>query len=87
MKRTGAETNQVNPYLRKLVLEAVENQLRDNDPPETAVTLERLMAKGCSREDAKVKIAAVLVEHMYTTLHDQIPFDGAAYIRDLRKIR
>ena len=34
------------------ILEAVENQLRDDNPPETALTLARLTTSGESRENA-----------------------------------
>ena len=37
-----------NPRLRVAFLAVVENQLRDNDPPETRQTLERLQAEGYS---------------------------------------
>ena len=43
---------EVNPRLRAQFLDIVENQLRDNDPPETLETLERLMLEGISEEDA-----------------------------------
>lgn len=86
MKRTGAETMQTSPYLKQAVLEAVKNQLRDGNPPETAETLAHLMEAGCTKVQAMEKIAVVLVEHIYTTLQAQKPFDGAAYIRDLKNI-
>jgi len=41
-----------NPHLRRAILEVVENQLRDNTPPETRATLDRLIAEGCSRKEA-----------------------------------
>lgn len=80
------DISQTNPYLKGAVLEAVENQLRDRTPPEAAEALERLKAGGYSENRAKERIAAVLVEHMYTVLRDQIPFDNASYVRDLKKI-
>lgn len=88
MKRNGngTEAMEANSYLKQTVLEAVENQIRDNTPPEAAETLSRLMEAGYSRDRAKEKIAVVLVEHIYTAMRDQKPFDGDAYIRDLKKI-
>jgi len=46
MKTTGQQRD--NPYLKEAFLEVVENQLRDNDPPETKETLTRLIAAGHS---------------------------------------
>ena len=34
------------PELRRILLEIVDNQLRDATPPETRVTLNRLIAEG-----------------------------------------
>jgi hypothetical protein len=42
--RAGEPTT--NPYLKETILEVVENQLRENNPPETQQTLMRLLAAG-----------------------------------------
>ena len=48
---------------KALIIEVVDNQIRDNDPPEARQTLDRLMVEGISRDDAKIYIAqAVCVE-------------------------
>ena len=52
------ETNRV---LQRTILEIVENQLRDGDPPETSQTLERLVAEGHSYEKAKKRMGTVVV--------------------------
>ena len=39
-----------NPELGKVILEVVENQIRENDPPETRRTIERLVAEGYGEE-------------------------------------
>jgi hypothetical protein len=35
-----------NPYLKRYLLEAVDNQLRDNTPPVAKETFERLRSEG-----------------------------------------
>ena len=62
-----------NPYFKQAVLEAVDNQLADNNPPVTRITLERLIKAGCTVQQAKEKIAAVLVVHIYDTLKYKKP--------------
>ena len=86
---TSYDTENIQPNLRlkALVLEAVENQLKERRPPETAETLARLKAAGHTEDKAKEKIAAVLVEHMYEVLANQVPFDNEAYVRDLKRIQ
>ena len=44
-----------NLRLKKLMLGVVDKQVRDNNPPETRKTLERLMANGDTRQNAKLK--------------------------------
>ena len=44
----------------ELIVEVVENQLSENDPPETRQTLNRLVSAGETRESAIRYIACVL---------------------------
>ncbi|MBU7030030.1 MAG: hypothetical protein HXS48_24070, partial [Theionarchaea archaeon] len=46
----GTDTKKTSPILRREILRAVENQIRDENPLITKKTLERLMKKGYSRE-------------------------------------
>ena len=75
-----------NPYLKATLLEVVDNQLNDNDPPETRETLNRLIADGYSEEKAKERIASVLVTHIYEVMHNSKQFDSEKYKRDLALI-
>ena len=43
-----------NPRLKAAFMEVVDNQIRDNDPPETRETLNRLISEGMSKEDARL---------------------------------
>ena len=76
-----------NPRLHHLINEVIENQLRDNDPPEARETLERLMAQGDSEEEAKRKIGAVLVTHIYNIMANNGQYDNEQYCKDLTKIK
>lgn len=76
-----------NPRLKKLLIEVVENQLRDNDPPITRETLQRLLAAGYTKSQAKEKIASVVIGHIYDAMHDGIPFDGTKYEAELRGLK
>ena len=42
-----------NPVLAAAIMEVVENQLRQNDPPETKQTYERLLMEGHTEVEAK----------------------------------
>lgn len=71
-----------NMRLKKQILEVVENQLRINEPKCTRETLERFMAEGIGRQQAKEMIAAVLLEEMYYVLKDKEPFNEEQYARN-----
>ena len=89
MKRRIKHSDNVegtNPRLKKLILEVVNNQLRANNPPITKETLERLIAAGYSKQQAKERIACVVVEHIYDILHDQKSFDEEKYENDLKHL-
>jgi len=42
------------------IIEVIENQISDNNPPETSITLKRLMNLGETRENALRYIASAL---------------------------
>jgi len=46
-----------NEKAKQQILETVENQLRQNDPPETKITLDRLVGSGYDLSDAKILIS------------------------------
>lgn len=70
--------------LRRQMLEVVENQLRDNDPPETRATLDRLVAEGRSTSEAKRLIACVVVAEMFLMLKSKQSYDRDRFVAGLR---
>ncbi len=75
-----------NLILKATTLEVVENQLRDNSPPETKVTYDRSLAKGYSDQEARELIGAAVSVEIYDVLKSNKPFDEARYIKALRRL-
>jgi len=75
-----------NPHLKAAIVEVVENQIRDSDPPETRQTFERLLAAGYSRKQAIEMIGSALVEEIWVILHDHKPFDRARFTALLERL-
>jgi len=75
-----------NPYLKAAYLEAVENQLRDNNPPETRQTLERLRTEGISEQDAKLLIASVIAAETFEIMRSSTKFDHERFVRNLNRL-
>ncbi|SRR5258708_27142641 len=75
-----------NPHLKTAILEVIENQIRNGDPPETQQTLERLLVAGYSRKQALEMIGSALVEEIWAILHDHKPFDRVRFTALLEQL-
>jgi hypothetical protein len=69
-----------------IVMEVVDNQLRDNDPPETQQTLDRLVAAGHPLEMARRLIGAVLLSEMNRIMKNEELFDNDRYVAALHRL-
>jgi len=76
-----------NPYLKKAILEVVENQLKANDPPVTRKTLKRLLAAGYSRQQAVERIGTAVMGEIWEVLHNNQPFDLERYTALLDELK
>ena len=75
-----------NPILKQSFIEVVENQIRDNDPPEAKETFERLMSDGISEEDAKIYIGQAICVEIWDIMKNKKDFDSERYVRNLKRL-
>ena len=68
------------------IVEAIENQLRVNDPPETKRTLERLMSMGETRENAIRHLACALSVEIYEAIQNHSPYNEERYVKNLKAL-
>lgn len=68
-----------NIRLKKIILEVVENQLRENDPPATRRAYQKLLDVGYSTREAKEKIGAVVLAEIYDVVKENQPYDEKRY--------
>ena len=73
-------------HLHRTLMEVIQNQIRENNPPETGATLERLMAEGFSRQEAMDLIGQVLAAEIFEVLKDQREHDQEKYVKRLRDL-
>ena len=73
----------VNPFLRQTILEIVDKQIEDCDPPETTKTLERLMADGYSKSEARRLIGCIVSSEIFWVLKDKKPFNRDRFVKGL----
>jgi hypothetical protein len=79
MKKSG-------PLLKAAFMEVVENQIRDDDPPETRATLKRLTSQGVSDDDARIFIGQAVCVEVWGILRNKKEFNMARYVRNLKNL-
>lgn len=67
------------------IMEAVENQLKEGNPPFVTEIFFSLQRKGYNRREARTVIASVLIEEMYYVLRDKREYDEKKYESALKK--
>ena len=72
--------------LGETVIEIIENQLRDNDPPEVKRTLKRLINTGESRDNAMRFIATALSVELFGVLKHNETFNEKRYNKNLKEL-
>jgi hypothetical protein len=80
------ETMKVNERLRETIFEVIDSQINANDPPETELTLERLVSEGYSDFQAKQLIGHAVVIEVIDALKNKKPYNQERYIKNLRNL-
>jgi hypothetical protein len=72
-----------NQRLRGAILQVVEQQLRDNDPPVTRETFARLCGEGFPEDEAKKLIGYVVASEVFGVLREGRRYDEQAFAAKL----
>ena len=75
-----------NPQLQAAIMKVVENQLRNNDPPQTGQTFKRLIEAGHSEKEPKRLIACVVSAEIFDVLKKNEPFNLDRFVKGLNKL-
>lgn len=70
----------------KAVLEVVDNQIRQLNPPATKETFDRLVREGHDQDEARRLIACVVASEIFDILKNMEPYDENRYVAALRKL-
>ena len=73
-------------HLHRTLMEVIQNQIRESNPPETEATLERLLAEGFSRQEAMDLIGQVLAAEIFEVMKDQREYDQEKYVNRLHDL-
>ena len=74
---------ETNEKLRKQIFEIIKNQLKDNDPPETKVTYDRLRKQGFDDFQTRQMIGQCLAVELFDVLKYGKPYNNVRYIKNL----
>jgi hypothetical protein len=85
-RETYRRTEADKKALKKSLLEIVEKQILENNPPETRETLDRLMKDGYTEHEAKIKIAMVVTKEMFVAITDKASINTERFIEGLNKL-
>ncbi len=61
--------------IRSAVLQVVEKQIAENDPPEARAALDRLLAQGYTRPAALQTLGFALSQEVWAVLRNERPYD------------
>jgi len=75
-----------NEVLHGAIMEVANNQINDNNPPETRQTLDRLIGEGHTEEDAKQLIGCVVVAEIFEVMKQGRAFDEPKFVAALEAL-
>ncbi len=73
-----------NPALTEAILAVVDQQLRDNTPPETQHTFDRLVALGYAPQDARRLLGNVVAQEIFAVMQRGETYNEQRYIAALQ---
>jgi hypothetical protein len=75
-----------NEIIREQIFDIINNQIVSNTPPETKLTLKRLVNLGYSDKDARMLIGQCLAVELFNIFNLRKPFDNNRYVSNLKKL-
>jgi hypothetical protein len=82
-KRKARPQSQESPLAKAAIMEALDNQLTNNDPPETRATYERLKQKGIDEAETRRLLACVIAAEIYDVMKSKSAFNLARFTKRL----
>ena len=72
--------------LNKVILDLVDSQIRDLNPPATKETFDRLVGEGVTQDEARRLIGCVVASEIFDVLKHEQPYDEERYVKALKKL-
>ena len=78
--------DETNFQLNEEMQNVVKNQMRQNDPPETKQTFDRLIIEGFSEDEAMRQLGQVVAAEIFDVMKSNKPFNQERYIERLKNL-
>ena len=75
-----------NERVRQQIFEIITNQIKDNNPPETKATYDRLRKQGFDEFVTKQLIGQCIAVELFQILKFSKPFNNERYIKNLLQL-
>ncbi len=75
-----------NKIVRKQIFEIIEDQIKNNNPPETNLTFNRLIKDGYNKSDTKKLIAQCIAIEIFDVIKYGNTFDEKRFIKNLKQL-
>ncbi|MEZ4981542.1 MAG: hypothetical protein R2769_08150 [Saprospiraceae bacterium] len=72
-----------NLILREQIFEIIKNQIRENNPPETKITFDRLLKEGYDEFTTKQLIGQCIAVEFYEMMTQKKTFNLNRYVKNL----
>ena len=76
----------INRRAGEVIIQAIKNQIRQNDPPETKETFDRLRREGHAEDEVYRLLGCVMTSEIYGVMKDERVFDRALYVQRLQAL-
>jgi hypothetical protein len=73
-------------YAGEAALEAINNQIKNNNPPETKQTYDRLMKIIKNHDEVMKYLGVVMMAEIFDVLKNKQPYDEKRFIERLNKL-
>ncbi|MDD4148940.1 MAG: DUF1841 family protein [Bacteroidales bacterium] len=74
---------EINTKIREQIFEIINNQIKDNNPPETKATFIRLQKQGFDELQIRQMIGQCLAVELFDAMKFGKPYDNERYIKNL----
>ena len=78
--------SETNPMLFAAFMEIVDNQIKDNNPPETRIAFDRLRREGFIEGDAKKLIGQAIALETFRIIKKNEVYNLECFIRNLNRL-